>query len=84
MHEGIISLDALQQVVAFNEVDQTITVSGYDGPKLEDTLNSTPRTLGAKRAYTCGHFPQRAFLRGGGSSRRARAEQHLLRLHQRY
>ena len=28
------------------------------GPKLEETLNNAVSTLGAKRAYTCGHFPQ--------------------------
>ena len=60
--KGGISLDMrlrFNKVVAFNEVDQTITVeAGMSGPKLEDTLNNAPRTLGAKRAYTCGHFPQ--------------------------
>lgn len=28
------------------------------GPKLEETLQKAPELLGAKRAYTCGHFPQ--------------------------
>ena len=28
------------------------------GPKLEETLNRAVENFGAKRAYTCGHFPQ--------------------------
>lgn len=60
--KGGISLDMrlrFNKVVAFNEVDQTITVeAGMSGPKLEETLNNAPEKLGAKRAYTCGHFPQ--------------------------
>ena len=60
--KGGISLDMrlrFNKVVSFNEVDQTITVeAGMSGPKLEQTLNDAPHTLGAKRAYTCGHFPQ--------------------------
>ena len=28
------------------------------GPKLEETLHNAPKLFGAKRAYTCGHFPQ--------------------------
>jgi alkyldihydroxyacetonephosphate synthase len=28
------------------------------GPELERTLKDAPNTLGAKRGYTCGHFPQ--------------------------
>jgi alkyldihydroxyacetonephosphate synthase len=28
------------------------------GPALEDTLNRAKEIFGAKRAYTCGHFPQ--------------------------
>ena len=47
------------KVIKFNEVDQTITVeAGMDGPKLEETLNNAKKLFGAKRAYTCGHFPQ--------------------------
>lgn len=50
--KGGISLDMrlrFNKVVAFNEVDQTITVeAGMSGPKLEDTLNNAPRTLGRK------------------------------------
>ncbi len=49
----------MNKVVRFNEIDQTITVqAGMTGPQLEDLLNHAPERLGAKRAYTCGHFPQ--------------------------
>ncbi len=60
--KGGISLDMrlrFNKVVDFNEIDQTITVeSGMSGPKLEETLNNAEKLFGAKRAYTCGHFPQ--------------------------
>jgi alkyldihydroxyacetonephosphate synthase len=60
--KGGITLDMsvhMQRVIAFNETDQTITVeSGMWGPKLEDILNNAPARLGARRRYTCGHFPQ--------------------------
>lgn len=60
--KGGISLDMrlrFNKVIEFNEVDQTITVeSGMSGPKLEETLNNAVKLFGAKRAYTCGHFPQ--------------------------
>jgi len=60
--KGGISLDLrlrFNKLVRFNEIDQTITVeAGMSGPKLEDLLQHAPKTLGAKRAYTCGHFPQ--------------------------
>ena len=47
------------KVISFNEVDQTITVqTGMSGPKLEETLNNAVSLFKAKRAYTCGHFPQ--------------------------
>ena len=47
------------KVISFNETDQTITVqAGMSGPKLEETLQNAPELFGAKRAYTCGHFPQ--------------------------
>lgn len=47
------------KVISFNETDQTITVqAGMSGPKLEETLQNAPNLFGAKRAYTCGHFPQ--------------------------
>ncbi|MEG1757721.1 MAG: FAD-binding oxidoreductase [Oscillospiraceae bacterium] len=60
--KGGISLDMrlrFNKTVEFNEIDQTITVeAGMSGPKLEDTLNNAMSLFGAKRAYTCGHFPQ--------------------------
>lgn len=60
--KGGISLDmrrSFNKVISFNEVDQTITVeAGMSGPKLEDILNHAVQEFGAKRAYTCGHFPQ--------------------------
>ncbi len=47
------------KVVQFDEIDQTITVeAGMSGPKLEEILRDAVRQFGAKRAYTCGHFPQ--------------------------
>jgi alkyldihydroxyacetonephosphate synthase len=59
---GGISLDMrpnFNKVVAFNEIDQTITVeAGMSGPKLESILNRAPELFQAKEAYTCGHFPQ--------------------------
>jgi alkyldihydroxyacetonephosphate synthase len=60
--KGGVSLDMrlrFNKVIAFNEIDQTITVqAGMSGPKLEETLQNAPKLFGAKRAYTCGHFPQ--------------------------
>lgn len=60
--KGGISMDMrrrFNKVVDFNEVDQTITVeAGMSGPKLEETLNNAKELFGAKREYTCGHFPQ--------------------------
>jgi len=60
--KGGVSLDMrknFNKVVRFNEVDQTITVqAGMSGPKLEETLNHAMENFGAKRQYTCGHFPQ--------------------------
>lgn len=60
--KGGISLDMrkrFNKVIAFNEVDQTITVqAGMSGPDLEKTLQNAPELFGAKRQYTCGHFPQ--------------------------
>ncbi len=59
---GGISLDMrlrFNKVIDFNETDQTITVeAGMSGPALERTLNDAVKLFGAKRAYTCGHFPQ--------------------------
>jgi alkyldihydroxyacetonephosphate synthase len=60
--KGGVSLDLrlrFNKLVSFNETDQTVTVeAGMSGPKLEELLQNAPKTLGAKRAYTCGHFPQ--------------------------
>lgn len=60
--KGGVSLDMrvhMNKVVNFNEINQTITVeAGMSGPKLEDTLNKAKELFGAKRSYTCGHFPQ--------------------------
>lgn len=59
---GGISLDMrkrFNKVLNFNEIDQTITVqAGMSGPDLEEALNNAPSLFGAKRKYTCGHFPQ--------------------------
>ena len=60
--KGGITLDMrkrFNKVISFNETDQTITVqAGMSGPKLEETLHNAPTLFGAKRPYTCGHFPQ--------------------------
>ncbi|MEY8297385.1 MAG: FAD-binding oxidoreductase [Emergencia timonensis] len=60
--KGGISLDMrlrFDKVIEFNEKDQTITVqAGMSGPQLEKVLNNAMELFGAKRAYTCGHFPQ--------------------------
>jgi len=60
--QGGITLDMsthLNKVVAFNEIDQTITVeAGMSGPQLESALNQAPERFQTKRRYTCGHFPQ--------------------------
>lgn len=49
----------MNKVIAFNETNQTITVqAGISGPELEKALNNAQSLFGAKRAYTCGHFPQ--------------------------
>lgn len=59
---GGISLDMrvhFNKVIAFSENNQTITVeAGMSGPQLEEALNDAEKRFGAKRAYTCGHFPQ--------------------------
>ena len=60
--KGGVTLDMgvhMNDVVEFNEKDQTITVqAGMMGPDLESLLNEAMQKLGAKRNYTCGHFPQ--------------------------
>ena len=59
---GGVSLDLrrhMNKVIRFNETDQTITVeAGIYGPELEQVLHDAGRLFGARRAYTCGHFPQ--------------------------
>jgi len=59
---GGVSLDLsahMNKIINFNEINQTITVQpGVFGPELETALNNAPTKFGAKRAYTCGHFPQ--------------------------
>lgn len=60
--KGGVKLDLrvhFHKVVSFSERMQAITVeSGISGPQLEKVLNDAERSLGASRAYTCGHFPQ--------------------------
>jgi alkyldihydroxyacetonephosphate synthase len=49
----------MNKVIAFNELNQTITVEpGIYGPALEKILNHAQQEFNAQRAYTCGHFPQ--------------------------
>jgi len=49
----------MNRVLEFNEENQTITVEpGILGPAYEEILNNAPERLGARRRYTCGHFPQ--------------------------
>ncbi|MEA1969185.1 MAG: FAD-binding oxidoreductase [Thermodesulfobacteriota bacterium] len=60
-HGGVVLVMGthMNQVVEFNETDQTITVqAGMMGPVYEDLLNNAPEKLGAKKRYTGGHFPQ--------------------------
>lgn len=60
--KGGVSLDMrvhMKKVLKFNEINQTITVEpGMSGPDFEKTLNNAQELFNAKRAYTCGHFPQ--------------------------
>jgi alkyldihydroxyacetonephosphate synthase len=60
--QGGITLDLsrhLNRILDFNETDQTVTAeAGIRGPDLEKALNEAPQRFGAKRRYTCGHFPQ--------------------------
>ncbi len=49
----------MNRILEFNETNGTITVEpGMMGPEYEQILNDAPERLGAKRSYTCGHFPQ--------------------------
>lgn len=60
--QGGVSLDMrvhMNKVLEFNEINQTITVEpGMYGPQLENKLTNAQELFGAKKAYTCGHFPQ--------------------------
>ena len=59
---GGVSLDLrrhMNKLVRLNETDQTVTVeAGIYGPELELLLRGARGLFGARRAYTCGHFPQ--------------------------
>jgi alkyldihydroxyacetonephosphate synthase len=59
---GGVTLDLrprFNKVIAFSEADQTITVeAGMSGPDLEAAIKEAPERFGARRRYTCGHFPQ--------------------------
>jgi alkyldihydroxyacetonephosphate synthase len=49
----------MNKVLSINELNQTATVQpGILGPDYEAALNAAPERFGARRAYTCGHFPQ--------------------------
>ncbi len=49
----------MNRVLAFSEINQTITVeAGMMGPEYERLLNTAPKTFKAAFAYTGGHFPQ--------------------------
>jgi alkyldihydroxyacetonephosphate synthase len=49
----------MNQVLAFNETNQTITVEpGVLGPVYEDYLRRAPFHFNARQPYTGGHFPQ--------------------------
>jgi len=49
----------MHKVLEINETNHTATVEpGILGPQYEHALNHAPGQMGAKRRYTCGHFPQ--------------------------
>ncbi len=49
----------MNKLLGINEADQTARVQpGMFGPAYEDALNRAPQLYGAKKKYTCGHFPQ--------------------------
>ncbi len=60
--KGGVSLDMrvhMKRIVTLNETNHTVTVeAGISGPELEKALNNAQDLFNAKRAYTCGHFPQ--------------------------
>ena len=86
--KGGVSLDMrlrFNKVVAFNEVDQTITVeAGMERAQAGETLNDAVRLSAQSGPIPAGTSPElRVFLGGGlGGDPGRRAEQHLLRLHQ--
>jgi alkyldihydroxyacetonephosphate synthase len=49
----------MNRLLSINDLNQTAVVQpGMMGPAYEEALNKAKEKLGAKRAYTCGHFPQ--------------------------
>ena len=49
----------MNKLLEVNELNQTARVqAGMVGPAYEEALNNAPKLFGAKRRYTCGHFPQ--------------------------
>lgn len=60
--QGGICLDLsrhMNKVLGLNEANHTARVEpGILGPQYEHALNHAPAQMGAKRPYTCGHFPQ--------------------------
>ncbi|PKL39259.1 MAG: FAD-binding oxidoreductase [Spirochaetae bacterium HGW-Spirochaetae-1] len=49
----------MNKIIELNETNQTVRVqAGMMGPAFEEALNKAPEKFGAKRKYTCGHFPQ--------------------------
>ena len=49
----------MNKVLELNEENHTATIqAGMMGPAYEEILNNAVETFEAKRAYTCGHFPQ--------------------------
>ncbi len=49
----------MNRLLELNETNQTARVQpGMFGPAYEELLNHAPESLGARRRYTCGHFPQ--------------------------
>jgi alkyldihydroxyacetonephosphate synthase len=49
----------MNKILGLSEINQTVTVQpGIMGPEYEEILNKAPEKLGARRRYTCGHFPQ--------------------------
>ncbi|HOX40453.1 MAG TPA: FAD-binding oxidoreductase [Candidatus Brocadiia bacterium] len=49
----------MNKLLSLNDLNQTAVVQpGMMGPDFERALNDAPQILGAKRRYTCGHFPQ--------------------------